>query len=130
MQRTWLLCHRSVPDVIQMQLLTEEKYQKCINLCYGCAQACDACTAACLNEKDVKKLTMCIELNQDCAEACVWTARYMARNSVLSEAACSMCAEICDACADECEKHKTMEHCVKCAKACRETAKECRKMLK
>jgi hypothetical protein len=40
-----------------------------------------------------------------------------------------LCAEICQACGDECTKHK-MEHCQQCAKACHKCAEECRKMAK
>ncbi len=80
-----------------MQMLKQDKYQKCIELCYDCAESCDACANACLNEKDVKKLIDCIKLDLDCADVCVTTARYMSRDSALSEASCAMCAEICDA---------------------------------
>ena len=39
------------------------------------------------------------------------------------------CAQICDACAKECEKHAAhMEHCRVCAEICRKCADECRKV--
>ncbi|MGA9140577.1 MAG: four-helix bundle copper-binding protein [Methanocella sp.] len=110
-----------------MQMLKQDKYQKAIELCYECAESCDADANADFNEKDIKKMVDCIKLDQDCAEVCIMTARYMSRDSVLSEAACAMCAEICDACAEECERHKNMEHCVKTASVCRAAANECRK---
>jgi hypothetical protein len=41
---------------------------------------------------------------------------------------CRICADICNACATECEKHKHMEHCAECAKACHECAEQCMAM--
>jgi hypothetical protein len=38
-----------------------------------------------------------------------------------------VCAEICDACGTECDKHEP-QHCQRCAKACRHCAEECRRM--
>jgi hypothetical protein len=38
-----------------------------------------------------------------------------------------LCAEVCDDCAAECEKHEH-DHCQACAGACRKCADECRKM--
>lgn len=111
-----------------MQLLKQEKYQKAIELCYECAESCDADANDDLEEKDLKKMVHCIKLDADCAEICIMTARYMSRDSVLSEAACAMCAEVCDACAEECERHKNMEHCMKTASVCRAAAKECRRV--
>lgn len=37
------------------------------------------------------------------------------------------CADICQSCGDECEKHKH-DHCQECAKACKRCTEECRKM--
>lgn len=42
-----------------------------------------------------------------------------------------MCADACDACAMECEKHASkMEECKMCPEACRACAKECRNMMR
>ena len=32
---------------------------------------------------------------------------------------CKLCADICDACAKECERHMDMDHCQLCAQLCR-----------
>ncbi|WP_255497938.1 four-helix bundle copper-binding protein [Flavobacterium sp. I3-2] len=39
--------------------------------------------------------------------------------------------EICNACAEECEKHVAMgmEHCRECAEACRKCAQACEEMM-
>ena len=102
--------------------------QSCIDACNQCAQACDHCAASCLQEKDVKAMARCIQLDMDCAQICRLAAAYMSRGSGLSPTICEVCAEVCDACAEECEKHN-MEHCRQCAQACRRCAEECHKMV-
>jgi Domain of Unknown Function (DUF326) len=38
--------------------------------------------------------------------------------------------DICDLCAEECEKYADIEHCKLCSQACRKCAEECRKMAR
>jgi hypothetical protein len=69
----------------------------------------------------------CIRLDIDCAKMCWCAAGYMSRGSQFARDICRICAEICDACGAECEKHEH-DHCQRCAKACKRCAEECRKM--
>jgi hypothetical protein len=110
--------------------MSHERFQNCIDACIACATECDHCATECLNEKDVAMLTLCIELDRECAEACYATARLMAIGGEHATLFCHACAELCDACAEECEKHAEhgMDHCRKCAEACRKCADECRSM--
>ncbi len=110
--------------------MSYEKFQSCINACYECATECKRCSSACLGEQDVKNLTQCIRLNSDCATICVLAAKMMAGGSEFSERICELCADICDSCAMECEKHSEPEQCKKCAEVCRKCAFECREMNK
>lgn len=101
--------------------------QSCIDACLDCAVECQHCATACLNENDVKMLARCIQLDLECAEACYASARLMGIGGEHAPAFCATCAEICDACAAECEKHD-LEHCRRCAEVCRKCAEECRAM--
>ena len=103
-----------------------EKTQKTIELLNNCAAACNQCTVACLNEAEVKMLTTCIQIELDCAEICRITASFLARGSAHAKHLLKECAEICNACAEECKKHSHMEHCKVCAETCRVCAKECK----
>ncbi|HRO68820.1 MAG TPA: four-helix bundle copper-binding protein [Chitinophagaceae bacterium] len=47
--------------------------------------------------------------------------------STHANAACQLCADICIACAEECEKHEH-EHCLRCAAICRQCAEVCMSM--
>lgn len=108
--------------------MSHEKYKACIEACLTCAIECNHCAEACFKEFDLKTLTRCIRLDQDCADICSLAASLMARGSESAKAICSLCADICKACGDECSKHKTMEHCKRCAKACYRCLEECKKM--
>lgn len=70
----------------------------------------------------------CIQLDMECAALCYAAAQLMSMGSERANAVCKICAEACDACADECSKHEN-EHCKACAAACRKCAEECRNMM-
>jgi Domain of Unknown Function (DUF326) len=101
--------------------------QACIDACNACADACDACSTACLQEPDVGMMARCIALDIDCASLCRLAAAFMARGSDFATALCRTCAQVCEACGDECAKHEA-SHCQACAKACRQCAEACRRM--
>lgn len=94
-----------------------------------CAAECNHCATACLEEQEVKMLANCIKLDMDCAQICSMTAAFVARGSAHAMHLMKECAEICDACATECEKHAHHhDHCKRCAEACRACADACRSM--
>lgn len=112
--------------------MSHEKFKTCIDACVKCANECEHCATACLNENEVTKLAKCIEIERYCADLCRMSAAFMARSSEATEhyarELCALCAHVCEDCAKECEKHNEMEHCKACAEACRECAKECNAM--
>lgn len=112
--------------------MSHKKFQDCITACYDCASACDHCATACLGEDHIQKLAQCIQTDRYCAEICRMSASFMAKvgefgDEKYAKKLCSLCAEVCDDCAAECEKHEH-DHCQACAGACRKCADECRKM--
>ncbi|WP_428568604.1 four-helix bundle copper-binding protein [Ramlibacter sp.] len=107
--------------------MPHESMASCIRACFDCAETCNHCAAACLQEQDVKMMARCIALDIDCAEICALAAAAMSRASESSKVICAACAEVCRRCADECSKHK-MQHCQQCAQACQKCAQECRAM--
>ncbi|MES2559399.1 MAG: four-helix bundle copper-binding protein [Bacteroidota bacterium] len=100
------------------------KYKELISELYACANECNACFEACLKEKDVEKLERCMQLDEECYDICELTARMLERGSEHKDLFLSLCAQICIACADECETHHH-DHCMKCAAACRTCAEKC-----
>jgi hypothetical protein len=107
--------------------MAHRKFATCIEACNQCANACDHCATACLKEKDPRPMARCIALDVDCAEMCRIAAAFMARGGEFAGIICGTCADICQACGEECARHD-MPHCQECAEACRLCAAECRSM--
>jgi hypothetical protein len=82
----------------------QQQFDSCIDASNACAVACDFCAASCLKENDVTMMARCIALNMDCAQICRMAASCMARGSEFASVLCQMCADICDACGDECRR--------------------------
>jgi hypothetical protein len=112
------------------QLLQNQKYQDCTEACNACAESCEFCATSCLREQDVKLLERCIQLNRECASTCYTASKVMSMDGEFAKQICNLCADIYDACVQECRKHKEMDHCQQCAEACRLCAEVCRKMTK
>lgn len=112
--------------------MSHQNFKACIDACNECAAACEHCATACIHEKDAPALAQCIEFDRYCADMCRTAAAFMDRSDEHTinfvKKFCALCADICSACAVECEKHIRMEHCKKCAEACRKCAAECSKM--
>ncbi len=108
--------------------MSHKEHQQHITILNECAVACNHCATACLEEQNIQILARCIKLDLDCADICTLTATWLARGSQHAMHIMKECAEICRACADECEKHSDMEHCKECADACRRCAEECSAM--
>ncbi|MGE5450715.1 MAG: four-helix bundle copper-binding protein [Acidobacteriota bacterium] len=104
-----------------------QEFTSCIEACDACALACLHCAASCLDEDDPGAMARCIKLDLDCAALCRVAADAMARGSEHAEAICALCADVCEACAQECEQHE-MDHCQDCAEACDLCAQACRGM--
>ena len=107
--------------------MSYEKFRSCIEACYECAMECDRCATACLQEEDLKMMKRCIELDMYCSGICRTAASFMAMGEMYSGQICRLCAEICQACGEECAKHK-YEHCQRCSEACKSCAAECNKI--
>jgi hypothetical protein len=91
----------------------------------ACAEACNICFDACLDQQELSKLTLCIRITRDCADICLTAARYVSRGSKQLTHLLRACEEIAESCAAECAKHN-YEHCQVCERACRSCADACR----
>lgn len=93
-----------------------------------CIAACENCMTLCLQEADVAHMRNCINLQRDCIDICVITAKFMARSSSNTRRLLKECIEICRKCTEECSKHAE-DHCQKCAEICQECFQACDKYL-
>ena len=92
-----------------------------------CAEMCTACADACSAEQ--MDMRQCIRSCLDCADVCGATSRLAVRrtgqNAAVLRLMLESCAQVCEACALECERHDH-GHCALCATMCRECAADCR----
>jgi Domain of Unknown Function (DUF326) len=61
--------------------MSHEQNRGLLDALTKCAEECNHCAAACLEEQDVKMLARCIKLDIDCAEICSLAASFVARGS-------------------------------------------------
>lgn len=80
-------------------------YEECIQACIDCMEACNRCYDACLKEENVKMMVDCIRMDRECADICALAIKSMQSNSPFASLICKLCAEICEACGNECKKH-------------------------
>ncbi len=105
--------------------MMNEKYRSYVDACLQCAIVCNRGIQACLNEWDVKLLVKSIKLQRECAAFCVLSAEMTEAESEYTNQLMALCADVCLACAEECEKHADSEDCIKSARACIECAQYC-----
>ena len=98
--------------------------QKIIDALYFCAAQCAHCYDACHLDKE-NDMKLCIINDQDCSEICRLTGHLLERNSPNVGIFLKLCVQMCERCANECDKHTNMEHCKKCAEACRKCVEIC-----
>ena len=104
-----------------------KKYTESMEMLMNCAASCENCVSVCIN--DGKPLSCC-PVCLDCADVCMMMFRLEAHNSTFLKSMYTLCADICEACAAECEKHADYHpHCKACMYACRDCAEKCRSMV-
>jgi hypothetical protein len=104
------------------------EFQECIEVCLECAIACSRCAVSCLQENDIEMMRRCINLDMECETICYAAAKIMSVYGEHANEVCRVCSAICEACAEECERHDT-EHCQYCAKICYECSSICKSMV-
>ena len=97
--------------------------QKNLQLLNDCSGICNACYKSCLYERDTM-MARCIELTKECAGICQHAATMLACDSENADKFLNLCAEVCEACAEECEKYDLV-HCRQCAHICRKCSEMC-----
>jgi hypothetical protein len=123
-----LNAHPITPEV------PREEIAACIDTLIACSQNCSACADACLAQPDVAAFISCIRSNQDCADVCDVTARYLTRQTAidwqLGVSLLDTCLYALDLSIEACEPHAdTHEHCRICIQACEAASEACRAVL-
>lgn len=107
--------------------VTEAPFSRALDVISECSRTCSWCADQDMRTADAA-MVECVRLCLDCAAVCATTIDLVARASTFYREYCHLSAEICDACAAECEKHLHHEHCRLAAEWCRRCADECRQL--
>ncbi len=98
--------------------------ERCIDECLQCMRWCEMCVEECLTT-DPAKMAECIRLCHECPSPCGSCVTLLAGQSRYAHQQCGVCADICNACAAECENFSDLDTMRKCAEACRRCARTC-----
>jgi hypothetical protein len=104
----------------------------CAKACSDCQRECDMCATHCthLISEGKKEHLASQRTCLDCANICATAAQITSRHGPFASLICEPCAEACNRCAKECEKHPDDQHMKRCAEECRRCEKACRTMVK
>ncbi len=103
--------------------------QQCIDECTRCHNVCLATVSHCLELGGKHADPAHIGLLLDCAEICQTSANFMLRSSERHGLTCRICANICGACAESCDRMgKGDEMLAQCAEECRRCQRSCERM--
>ncbi|MBI2134269.1 four-helix bundle copper-binding protein [Candidatus Woesearchaeota archaeon] len=91
-----------------------------------CFRSCEETIAYCLSKGGRHVKEDHIKRLQDCADLCLSTSSFIARDSELAEQIASLCAQACDSCAESCDalKDARMQDCAETCRRCSESCKE------
>lgn len=109
--------------VSEIDRLSEDE-RECIELCNQAAEVTEWCADECLGSAEMEE---CARQCRDIADLTSLHARFMARGSDYSTDLARACAEACESCADECDRHDA-RHCQVTADVLRACAESCRSM--
>lgn len=105
----------------------KDEWRNCIESCTNCHNVCLEAVAYSLKKGGELNQAKHITILCDCIDVCQASINSMSRNSELANKICVLCANICNICAEHCEKFDD-EKLNECATVCRDCAKECIKM--
>lgn len=109
----------------EMTITNEVK--ECIHDSLECYQSCTETRRRCLKLGGKHAEPEHINLLVDCARICSINADFMLRDSTYYPQICALAADICDECADTCERFDD-SFMQECAVTCRRCAESCREM--
>jgi hypothetical protein len=106
--------------------IAPERVRECLDACTECIEACEACARHCIEAAE-REMVECTKLCLDCSALCTACIPLLARDSRYYGALCGLCADACDACAEERERFDD-DIMLQCAESCRRAAEQCRRL--
>ncbi|MCE7914192.1 MAG: four-helix bundle copper-binding protein [Nitrosomonas sp. PRO4] len=105
-------------------IYANDTMQACIAACSNCHQVClQMAMNHCLETGGKHVEPSHFRLMMSCAELCQTSANFLL-SGFHQNTLCGICADICEACAMDCERIGGMEECVQACKKCAETCRQ------
>lgn len=101
---------------------------QCVQNCINCWRTCLETIPYCLSHGGKHAEAEHIQLMMNCVDICQTSASFMLTNSSHHNRTCSVCAEVCEDCANSCESFGDDDAMKECAVECRICAESCRRM--
>ncbi|QDK38151.1 four-helix bundle copper-binding protein [Bdellovibrio sp. NC01] len=103
--------------------------QQCIDNCTECSHLCLQLVPHCLDMGGEHASSEHISILQICSLICETSAKLMTLDSEFHHDLCRLCAEVCKACATDCERlAQGDEMMIDCVEVCRRCAESCERM--
>lgn len=100
--------------------------QELLRILAECADECNRCYDACLENERTEILLRTLRLCRDCSRICRATSDLVSSSSELAQRLVDACAEACRLCAESCSNNKQHEQeCKPCANICRRCEEAC-----
>ena len=100
--------------------------QDLLRILAECADECNRCYNACMENERTETLLRSLRLCRDCSKICRTTSDLVSSSSELAQRLVDTCAEACRLCADSCASDKEHEsECKTCAETCRKCEEAC-----
>lgn len=100
--------------------------RNCVETCLEAVEASEWCSDACAGMGE--EMAACVRLCRDVADLTALHARLIVRDSPYREGLSQVCADACEACAEECASFDH-DHCQVCANVLEDCAQSCRTLL-
>jgi len=111
------------------EMTATDEVKECIKDSLECYQNCTETRRRCISLGGRHAEPKHINLLVDCAKICSINADFMLRESTYYPQTCGLAADICDECADDCERFEE-PFMRECALVCRRCAESCREMAR
>lgn len=111
------------------ETMASDEVRECLKDSLDCYQTCTETTIRCLTMGGKHAGNEHLNLLVDCARICNTNADFILRNSTYFPQTCGITADICDECADTCDRFDD-EFMKECAIVCRRCAESCREMAR
>jgi hypothetical protein len=104
---------------------TSSGMEQAVEDCLSCHSMCEQTLAHCLKQGGRHVEAERLQALMDCIAICQTSASFMMRGSEFHHQTCAVCSDVCERCAESCEKLPNDAQMRACAEACRKCADSC-----